>query len=80
VSGRARIASFTVNEQPWRAGQAVPFVFAAVELVEQRGLFVMTRIVGCEPAAVSIDLPVRVRFERHDDVWLPLFEPEGRHA
>jgi len=29
------------------AGLSVPFVFAAVELVEQRELYVLTNIVGC---------------------------------
>ena len=26
-------------------------------------------------AKVHIGMPVRVLFERHDDVWIPLFEP-----
>jgi uncharacterized OB-fold protein len=35
VSGQGRIASYTVNEQPWRPGLAVPYVFAAVELASE---------------------------------------------
>jgi hypothetical protein len=77
VSGRARVASFTVNHQPWRPGLAVPYVFAAVELVEQAELYVLTNIVGCPPDAVTIGMPVAVRFERQDDVYLPLFAPAG---
>jgi hypothetical protein len=70
------VASFSVNYQPWVPGQKVPFVFAMVELAEQPGLWVMSRVVGCPVDQVYIDMPVRVRFEQHDDVWLPLFEPE----
>lgn len=77
VAGRGRVATFTVNHQPWRRGMAVPYVFAAVELAEQAELYVMTNIVDCAPEAVSIGLPVEVQFERHDDVWLPMFRPRG---
>jgi uncharacterized OB-fold protein len=77
VSGRARVATFTVNHQPWRRGLAVPYVFAVVELEEQAELYVMTNIVDCTPEAVSIGLPVEVQFECHEDVWLPMFRPRG---
>ena len=36
-----------------------------------------TNVVGCEPDEVHIGQEVAVRFEQHDDVWLPLFEPTG---
>lgn len=75
VSGRGRVASFTVNHQPWLRGLAVPYVFAAVELEEQAELYVLTNIVDCAVDAVRIGMWVRVRFEKQDDVWLPLFRP-----
>jgi uncharacterized OB-fold protein len=77
VSGRALVASFTVNHQPWAPGLAVPFVFAAVELVEQAELYVFTNIVGCPVEAVRIGMPVEVAFERHGDVYLPMFQSSG---
>lgn len=77
VSGRAKVTTFTVNHQPWRRGLAVPYVFAVVELEEQAELYVMTNIVDCAPEAVRIGLPVEVQFERHEDVWLPMFRPRG---
>jgi uncharacterized OB-fold protein len=81
VSGRARVASFTVNQQAWVPGLAVPFVFAVVELVEQAELYVFTDIVGCPVDAVRIGLPVEVVFEQQEDVFLPLFQPvERSHA
>jgi uncharacterized OB-fold protein len=76
VSGLGKVVSFTVNHQPWVAGQQVPFVLAVVELDEQPGLWVMTNIVGCEPGSVFIGQRVRAQFEAHNDVWLPLFTPE----
>ncbi|MET0269176.1 MAG: OB-fold domain-containing protein [Sphingomonas sp.] len=75
VSGRGRVATFTVNAQAWRPGLAVPYVFAAVELAEQAELYVFTNIVGCAPDAARIGLPVEVTFEQAGDVWLPMFRP-----
>ena len=54
----------------------MPFVFAAVELEEQPGLYVMANIRDCPPGDVSIDMPVRVAFEHIEDVWIPVFIPE----
>jgi uncharacterized OB-fold protein len=76
VSGRAVVATFTVNHQPWIPGFDPPYVVAIVELPEQRGLRLTTNLVGCAPEAVRIGMPVRVVFEQHDDVWIPLFEPD----
>ena len=36
-----------------------------------------TNIVGCDPDDVHVGQEVTVRFEPHEDVWLPLFEPTG---
>jgi uncharacterized OB-fold protein len=75
VSGRATVATFTVNHQPWIPGYDPPYVIALVEIDEQPSVRLMTNIVGCAPDDVRVGMPVRVRFEHHDDVWLPLFEP-----
>ena len=75
VSGAGVVATYTVNHQPWLPDMAVPFVYAAVELAEQRGLLVLTNIVNCPPERVRIGMAVRVVFEHHADVWIPLFEP-----
>jgi hypothetical protein len=37
-------------------------------------LRLLTNIIGCNPEAVRIDMPVSVTFERQEDVWIPLFE------
>lgn len=76
VSGRGKVASFTINYQPWHPDLSVPFVIALVELVEQPDLRFVSNIVGLEPHQVHIGLPVRVTFLQAEDVWLPLFEKD----
>jgi len=77
VSGRGTVATFTVNHQPWNPSVTVPYVIALVEIDEQPDVRLMTNIVGCDPADVHVGMRVRVRFDEHEDVYLPLFEPEG---
>ncbi len=78
VSGRATVIGFTVNQHQWHPAFEPPYVIAVVGLVEDPTVRLTTMIVGCAPAEVSIGQDVAVRFEHHDDVWLPLFEPTGR--
>lgn len=75
VSGRAVVHTFTVNHQAWIPGFDPPYVVAIVELPEQDGLRLTTNVVGCAVDDVVIGLEVRVLFEQHDDVWIPLFTP-----
>ncbi len=75
VRGTGTVYTFTVNHHPFNPTVPVPFVIALVELDEQADLRVVTDIVNCEPDAVSIGMPVRVLFEQHGEVFVPLFEP-----
>ena len=77
VSGRATLHTFTVNHQPWYPGLDPPYVVGIVALPEQEGLRITAGIVGVAPDAVRIGTPMRVEFERYDDVWLPFFAPDG---
>ncbi len=77
VSGRAHVLTYTINHQPWIPGVPLPYAIAIVEIVEQKGLRLMTNIVDCPIDEIEIGMPVRVRFEQYDDVYLPLFAPEG---
>jgi uncharacterized OB-fold protein len=78
VSGRGRVATYTVNHEPWIPGLPVPFVFAAVELQEQSGLYVFSNIVSPRAVVqVRVGMPVVVFFERHGDIYLPLFRPDA---
>jgi acetyl-CoA acetyltransferase/uncharacterized OB-fold protein len=76
VSGLATVAGFTVNHQQWLPKFPPPYVVAVVALAEDPSTRLTTNIVGCDPGDVAIGMQVRVVFEQHDDVWIPLFEPD----
>jgi len=85
VSGRATVASYTVNHQPWMPGPPLPWIIAIVELVEAPSVRLTTQLVKCRPEDVAIDMAVQVCFEHHpaasegeEAIWLPLFEPVSR--
>jgi len=75
VSGWGTVFSYTVNHQPWIPGLDPPYAIAIVALDEEEGLRLTTRITGCDPQDVRVGQRVRVVFEAHDGVYLPLFEP-----
>jgi uncharacterized protein len=77
VSGAGSVFTYTVSHQQFHPDVPTPFVIALVELVEQPGLRVVTNIVDCDPASVYSGMPVRVRFEQHDSVFVPVFAPHG---
>jgi acetyl-CoA acetyltransferase/uncharacterized OB-fold protein len=79
VSGRATVVGFTVNAHPWGVLDP-PYAIAIVALAEDPDVRLTTNVVGCNPDDVHIGQEVIVRFEQHDDVWLPLFEPTGATA
>ena len=74
MSGRGRVVTYTVNHQAWKPELTEPYVVAIIELEEQAGLRLLSNVVGIPTDQVHIDLPVQVRFEQHEDVWLPLFK------
>ena len=76
VAGKAVVVAVTVNQQQWLPSFPPPYVIAIVALEEDPRARFMTNIVGIDPEQVSIGLCVRVRFEQHEDVWIPLFEPD----
>lgn len=84
VSGRATLATYTINHQAWMPGPELPYVVAIVEIEEQRDVRLMTNLVNCPHDEIEIGMPVRVVFEHHDDpedaegpgVFIPLFEPD----
>jgi acetyl-CoA acetyltransferase/uncharacterized OB-fold protein len=77
VSGRGTVVAFTVNHHQWLPEWAPPYVVANVALAEDPSVRLTTNVVGCEPDEVHVGQEVMVRFEQHDDVWLPLFAPTG---
>ncbi len=81
VSGDATLATFTVNHQAWMPGPELPYVVGIVEIDDAPGVRLMTNVVGIEPDAVAIGMPLHVTFEHHPDdkgdVWIPLFTARG---
>jgi acetyl-CoA acetyltransferase/uncharacterized OB-fold protein len=77
VSGRATVIGCTVNAHQWLPDLEPPYAIANVALTEDPSVRLTTNIVGCEPDEVHIGQEVEVTFERHDDVWLPMFAPTG---
>lgn len=77
VSGRAKVYTFTINYKQWMPGLPERYTLALVALEEQDDVLLPTNIVKCDPEDVVFGMPVRVLFEQHEDVWVPLFEPSG---
>ncbi|BCQ07407.1 hypothetical protein JMUB5695_00828 [Mycobacterium heckeshornense] len=75
VSGNATVFSYTVNRQPFVPWQPPPYVLAIVALAEQSDVHLTTRLIDIGIDEIRIGLPVSVVFERHGDVYLPLFGP-----
>jgi uncharacterized OB-fold protein len=74
VSGKGRVFTFTVNLHSYNPQVPPPYIIAIVQLPEQDDLRIATNIVNCEPDEVEIGAPVRVLFEPHGDIFVPLFE------
>ncbi|WP_432198195.1 Zn-ribbon domain-containing OB-fold protein [Streptomyces sp. bgisy027] len=77
VSGRATVFSFTVNHQTFVPWLPAPYILAIVALDEQPDIHLTTRLVDVDPENVRIGMRVAVVFERHGEVYLPLFAPAG---
>ena len=78
VSGRATVASFTVNHQPWMPTYDGPYVIALVAIDEQPSVRVMTNVVGCDPDGVRIGQPVEVVFaDTGEGNAVPRVRPRG---
>lgn len=81
VSGRATVAAFTVNRQPWIPGFEPPYIVSIVELDDEPDVRLITNVVGVPVGEVRVGLSVEVFFEEWtglsgDDasrVWIPLF-------
>ncbi len=74
VSGRGRVAGFTVNHQQWQPDFEVPYVVAIVELDEQSDIRLMTNMPRTPIGEVHVGMPVKVYFEQHGEIFCPLFE------
>ena len=72
VSGRGRVASYTVVRRGISAAYTAPYVVALIKLDE--GPCMMSNVVDCDPEAVAVGAAVTVRFESWGaDYMLPVF-------
>lgn len=81
VSGRARLVSWTVTSHPVVPALAdeLPYVCLVVELVEQRGLWMLSDRIGlpADVADLRVGMPMHATFDvRAGDVVLPQFVPD----
>ncbi len=77
VTGTGVVVGFTLNEHPWHPDLPPPYLIAIVAIDEDPRVRLTTNLVGVDPADVHVGLPVEVRFERVEDVWLPMFAPRS---
>ena len=83
VSGTGTIYSSTINYQPWLPDLDVPLAIVVVELAEQAGLRLVSRLIDVDladdPSAAAIGRPVVVNFVRaapESPYYLPFFTLE----
>ncbi len=74
VSGRATVVAYTCNIQEWIPGSR-PYVIGLVAIEEDERVRLTTNLVDVDPDDVRSGMAVEVVFDRHDDVYLPLFRP-----
>jgi uncharacterized protein len=73
-SGRGTVYSYCRPHEPRLPGFDPGYVVALVELAE--GVRLVSNLVGIDPAAVDIGLPVEVEFVAVDpELTLPMFRP-----
>jgi len=75
ASGLGKVASFTINRQPWIPGMPPPYVVAIIELDDEPDVRLMSNVVGLDVDAVRTGMAVQVFFEDWGDVSIPLFRP-----
>jgi uncharacterized protein len=76
MSGNGSIYSYTVARQafhPWFADR-LPYVIAVIELVEERGLRMLSNVIDCATEDVRVGSDVEIAFRQVSaDLTLPLF-------
>ncbi len=76
LSGRGEVYTYTIAHRPIAAGQPLPTVIAVIALQGSGGLRMISNLVGADPEAVRIGLPVELVWEdMSDDLAIPRFRP-----
>jgi len=77
VSGEGEVISFTIVRRPVSEAYKteVPYVVALIKLLE--GPTMMSNVVGCDPEALEIGMPVSVQFQDwSEQISIPKFCPK----
>jgi uncharacterized protein len=77
TTGKGILFSFAVNHLPAGPDVPIPYTIALVELPEQPSLRLLTNLVNCDPREATVNMPVKVLFENHGEVFIPVFEPDA---
>ena len=79
LPGRGEIYTYTIVHRPLAAGQKLPFVIAVVSLEDAGGVRIISNVVGCDPDAVRIGMPVELVWEDMSaELAIPRFRPQPR--
>jgi uncharacterized OB-fold protein len=79
VSGKGRLYMWTLIHQSRDPNEPLtaPIVTAAIELVEQKGLRYLSRIVDCPVEVLAHDMPVMLTWVEERGRQWPAFAPES---
>jgi hypothetical protein len=78
VTGRGEVYTYTVVHRPIAAGQPLPTIIAVVALADAGGVRMISNLVGVDPEAVRIGMPVELVWEDMGaDLAIPRFRPLG---
>jgi uncharacterized OB-fold protein len=76
VSGQGEVYTYTLVHRPMAADQKLPYVIAVIALENAGGLRIISNIVGVDPEAVAIGMPVELVWEdMSEDLAIPRFRP-----
>ncbi|AYJ50335.1 thiolase C-terminal domain-containing protein [Rhodococcus sp. P1Y] len=75
LSGRGTLFGFTENHRFALPGLTPPYVVGEVAVEEDPRVRLTTSVVESKAAELVLGMQMEVRFEHHEDVWLPLFTP-----
>jgi len=78
VSGRGEVYTYTIVHRPIAANQPLPTVIAVIALEGAGGVRLISNLVGIDPTAVRIGLPVELVWEDMSaDLAIPRFRPRA---